>query len=388
MLYIIKINNKYFYSFDSETEKYEKYSTDKIKQIDNSLEIFTISSNENISLEIVMESIKKILQYVYSAKEDMFEKKYEEASSAFECAADLCFKLGDSKRARNYYAYAAITKEKSEKWRSISYLWYRASGAMSQIKEYKDFNSLQHTYPTTSMEKWNSLEQKEKKARAIQYAAYSEDNYGGPTDSYWLYEEAANAYKEAKNYGRMIECLVSATNRYIKQYNTISPKIMDDWKEILKDKDIVSKFRKMIILTFEELYKNINRYDSENAKFFYIESKKLNISECWIQKKYLKSICNVIWMFYSNFNTSCLKIIVQSIIIVLLVFPGLFVLINPEQHFLDAIILSINNFLGIETIPDGNLLLFITCVVEVIYAYFILVIISTYLIGKAIKELK
>ena len=84
------------------------------------------------------------------------------ASREFEKAANLLENIGDKKRAMDYYAYAAIMKENSEKWRSISYLWYKASGKMEDTKVYTDFNSLRHSYPTISIERWRSFEDKEK----------------------------------------------------------------------------------------------------------------------------------------------------------------------------------------------------------------------------------
>ena len=65
-------------------------------------------------------------------------------------------------------------KEDSEKWRSISYLWYKASGKMKDTKVYTDFNSLQHSYPTISMEKWRSFGEKERVCDIKQEAI---DNY-------------------------------------------------------------------------------------------------------------------------------------------------------------------------------------------------------------------
>ena len=164
---------------------------------------------DKMPFEDILKYIKEFIDVVDNAIFFKQEKNYDNASREFEKAADILEHIGDKTHARNYYAYAAIMKENSEKWRSISYLWYKASGKMENTKDYIDFNSLQHTYPTISIEKWESFEDKEKIGRAIQYAAYSEDNFGGPTDSYWLYEEAVDAYKIAGKYGRMIECLIS-----------------------------------------------------------------------------------------------------------------------------------------------------------------------------------
>ena len=143
--------------------------------------------------ENVLKCAKDLVDIINNAIHFKEKKNYEYASREFEKAANLLENIGDKKRAMDYYAYAAIMKENSEKWRSISYLWYKASGKMEDTKVYTDFNSLRHSYPTISIERWRSFEDKEKIGRAIQYAAYSEDNFGGPTDSYWLYEEAVQA---------------------------------------------------------------------------------------------------------------------------------------------------------------------------------------------------
>ncbi|WRK55116.1 hypothetical protein SD457_10010 [Coprobacillaceae bacterium CR2/5/TPMF4] len=93
--------------------------------------------------------------------------------------------------ARDYYAYAAITAERTEKWRRISYLWYSAYEPIVDNQDYKDYNTMLHTFPSISFEKWNSFSSKEKQGRALQYAAYSDDNHNGTLDSYWIYEKAA-----------------------------------------------------------------------------------------------------------------------------------------------------------------------------------------------------
>lgn len=223
---------------------------------------------DKMPFEDILKYIKEFIDVVDNAIFFKQEKNYDNASREFEKAADILEHIGDKTHARNYYAYAAIMKENSEKWRSISYLWYKASGKMENTKDYIDFNSLQHTYPTISIEKWESFEDKEKIGRAIQYAAYSEDNFGGPTDSYWLYEEAVDAYKIAGKYGRMIECLISATNRYVKLYNKVSDKLIILWEDVLQNKKMYQFHEKLIILAFDEIYKNMNQNESEKAKFF------------------------------------------------------------------------------------------------------------------------
>lgn len=41
-------------------------------------------------------------------------------------------------------------------------MWYKASGKMENTKDYIDFNSLQHTYPTISIENGKALKIKRK----------------------------------------------------------------------------------------------------------------------------------------------------------------------------------------------------------------------------------
>lgn len=299
---------------------------------------------DKMPFEDILKYIKEFIDVVDNAIFFKQEKNYDNASREFEKAADILEHIGDKTHARNYYAYAAIMKENSEKWRSISYLWYKASGKMENTKDYIDFNSLQHTYPTISIEKWESFEDKEKIGRAIQYAAYSEDNFGGPTDSYWLYEEAVDAYKIAGKYGRMIECLISATNRYVKLYNKVSDKLIILWEDVLQNKKMYQFHEKLIILAFDEIYKNMNQNESEKAKFFYIESKKLQIRVSFMEHHYLKGMKDFFSGLFSDFGTSIFKIISQVVLIVVGVFPWIFMRLNRGLTYQNAIINSINNF--------------------------------------------
>lgn len=340
-----------------------------------------------ISFEDILKYAKELVDIIENAVQFKQQKNYEYASREFERAADLLEKIGDKTCAMDYYAYAAIMKENSEKWRSISYLWYKASGKMKDTKVYTDFNSLQHSYPTISMEKWRSFGEKERIGKAIQYAAYSEDNFGGPTDSYWLYEEAVQAYKSAENYGRMIECLISATNRYIKQYNKISDKLVALWKEVLRNKNMYQSYEKLIILAFDEIYKNMNLNKSENAKFFFIESKKMQIKVNFMEHHYLRGIKEIFNGMLSGFGTNMVKTIIQVVISVIGLFPWIFMKLNNCLTYQDAVICSINNFLGIEHIFSANKYIYFVGVAETLYSYFILVVISTYVINRVVKDM-
>lgn len=340
-----------------------------------------------MSFENVLKCAKGLVDIINNAIHFKEKKNYEYASREFEKAANLLENIGDKKRAMDYYAYATIMKENSEKWRSISYLWYKASGKMEDTKVYTDFNSLRHSYPTISIERWRSFEDKEKIGRAIQYAAYSEDNFGGPTDSYWLYEEAVQAYKSAGKYGRMIECLISATNRYVKQYNKVSDKLVTLWKEVLQNKDMHQSYEKLIILAFDEIYKNMNLNKSENANFFFIESKKMQVKVNFKEHHYLRGIKEWLDGLLSDFGTNMLKMIIQVVIIVIGVFPSIFMWLNSHLAYQNAVICSINNFLGIEHISSINKKLYFAGVAETLYSYFILVVISTYVINRVVKDM-
>ena len=346
---------------------------------------YTSEIQEN-DLDKLLTKIRSIIGFIDDAEDYKKNKEYEKASISFEKAAALLELVGDEKNACDCYAYAAIMKENSEKWRSISFLWYKASGKMKSIKDYTDFNSLQHTYPTISIERWKQFSEKEKIGRAIQYAAYSEDNYGGPTDSYWLYEEAVHAYKDAGINDRMIECLISATNRYVNQYNKVSDSLILLWKDVLKDKQTPRLYGKLIILAFDEIYKKMDRNESEKAVFFYIESKKMQTVLAFAEHQYLKGIKGICENLFSDYGTNVLKVIIQVLVIVLGLFPLIFMFLDDCMSFKSALICSVNNFMGIEYVGANNSLYF-AGIFEVLYSYFILVVISTYVINKVVRSM-
>ena len=106
----------------------------------------------------------------------------------------------------------------------------------------------------------------------------------------------------------MIECLISATNRYVKQYNKVSDKLVTLWKEVLQNKDMHQSYEKLIILAFDEIYKNMNLNKSENANFFFIESKKMQVKVNFKEHRYLRGIKEWLDGLLSDFGTNMLKI--------------------------------------------------------------------------------
>ena len=88
-----------------------------------------------------------------------------------------------------------------------------------------------------------------------------------------------------------------------------------------------------------------------------------------------------------NFNTNVAKITLLTISMVLIFFPFTYCLADNSIMVTDAIFKSINTFLGIETIVTEYNALYVLSVLEVLFSYFILVIISTFVIEKVVKSL-
>lgn len=202
-----------------------------------------------------------------------------------------------------------------------------------------------------------------------------------------VYKFKYEIYKIAGKYGRMIECLISATNRYVKLYNKVSDKLIILWEDVLQNKKMYQFHEKLIILAFDEIYKNMNQNESEKAKFFYIESKKLQIRVSFMEHHYLKGMKDFFSGLFSDFGTSIFKIISQVVLIVVGVFPWIFMRLNRGLTYQNAIINSINNFLGIEYISYTNKYLYFVGIVEILYSYFILVVISTYVINSVVRDM-
>lgn len=130
---------------------------------------------------------------------------------------------------------------------------------------------------------------------------------------------------------------------------------------------------------------NLNK--SENAKFFFIESKKMQIKVNFKEHHYLRGIKEWLDGLLSDFGTNMLKMIIQVVIIVIGVFPSIFMRLNSHLAYQNAVICSINNFLGIEHISSINKKLYFAGVAETLYSYFILVVISTYVINRVVKDM-
>lgn len=156
---------------------------------------------------------------------------------------------------------------------------------------------------------------------------------------------------------------------------------------MLQNKKMYQFHEKLIILAFDEIYKNMNQNESEKAKFFYIESKKLQIRVSFMEHHYLKGMKDFFSGLFSDFGTSIFKIISQVVLIVVGVFPWIFMRLNRGLTYQNAIINSINNFLGIEYISYTNKYLYFVGIVEILYSYFILVVISTYVINSVVRDM-
>jgi len=349
-----------------------------------------VKKNHKVLLKII--ELKK--QVIETLKKECFE----EASLIYKKLADLHNELGITSVAKDYYAFAAIAAERTEKWRNISFLWYSAYDPINKERDYQDYNSLAHTYPSISFEKWTSFSNAEKRGRALQYAAYSDENHGGPSDSYWIFEEAAFEYLNAGNYGRAIECAVSATNRYALCYHQVKPEIMNLWN-LLLDSSEKNKYLDLLYISFSDIYRNLNLFQSEEADFFYIQAKKIQQEKLIKNKKYGKFIINKLWSSMTKYGTAISRITVLTLILVLCVFPLSYYIcqygitfnwseisIDILYNFLKCIKISLNTFFNLDTVPNIHGIFYVLTIVETFYAYIALVVISTSIIGNLLNQ--
>ena len=323
---------------------------------------------------------KKELTYSIADDNIMLSRIYEKM-------AVLCYKLRLESLATDYYAFSAITAERMEEWRRISYLWYSAysPGHEESVVDYNDFNTLQHTYPTISFEKWRSLSKAEKKARALQYSAYSEDNYNGPVDSYWIYFNAWEEYYTAGILDRAIECLVSATNRYVQAFRQLDPKVMNAWKVALNHPEI-KRYDDLILRAFEEIYRNLNLNSANNADFFYIECKKIEHRKLLQNKKYFSYMAVKSWAILTKYGMSIYRLVALTVIMIHLIFPVAFLLTPVDMSFSECLMVSINVFFSIKFETEICWIFFLIEIVEIFYSYMILVAISTWLLRKFLNN--
>lgn len=107
----------------------------------------------------------------------------------------------------------------------------------------------------------------------------------------------------------------------------------------------------------------------------------------FMEHHYLKGMKDFFSGLFSDFGTSIFKIISQVVLIVVGVFPWIFMRLNRGLTYQNAIINSINNFLGIEYISYTNKYLYFVGIVEILYSYFILVVISTYVINSVVRDM-
>lgn len=353
----------------------------------------------NIEKELgAINSIKK------SARKNIDLNLYSDASRDYQLIADKFYSLGLICTARNYYAYAALAAERTEKWRRISCLWYSAFRPLINEQLYDDYNTLEHSYPSISFRKWDSFSELEKKARALQYAAYSDDNHNGPSDSYWIFELAAREYLIADNYERAVECAVSATNRYAQCFHVVSAELMELWSFLLESPK-VSEYEDLLLVSFSDIYRNLNLYKSDEADFFYIECKKIQEKKLLHAKKYARYILNKIWSGSTQYGTNISRITILSIILVFLAFPIAYLLCQPVppdlaklafkeavfsfdfwNHFFLCVVISLDAFFAINTPADATGLFHLLILIETFYAYVALVIISSGIISRLLSQ--
>lgn len=355
-----------------------------------------VKINECITiLNSINEKKSSVDQYIDS-------ERFDDASRNYKQLADLFFSLGLVCTARNYYAYAAIASERTEKWRKVSYLWYCAFEPLGNAHDYLDYNSLEHSYPSISFEKWSSFDELEKRGRALQYAAYSNDNHNGPSDSYWIFESAAHEYLKAGNYRRAIECTVSATNRYAHSFHIISPDLLEFWKMLLNDPRSY-KEDDLLYISLCDIYRNLNLYKSEDADFFYVECKKVQEKQLLKKKKYGRFFINKIWSATTYYGTKITRIIILSLLLILVIFPFAYymcqqynygtelvgsIIVSSDflKNFLHCVSISLDIFMGVNTPTGATGLFHFLILAETFYAYVAMVIISSSLIGKILSQ--
>ena len=354
-----------------------------------------VTSYENFN--DVHNIVKKVIKKRKQSNELMKMACYDKASNLYKEIADILYKIGLFSIARDYYAYAAIAAERTEKWRNISYLWYSAYEPIKDHHDYNDYNTLLHTFPSISFEKWNNFSKKEKQGRALQYAAYSDDNHNGPSDSYWIYEKAAQEYLNADQYGRAIECAVSATNRYATHYHDVKSEMLELWRKLLSNPQ-KQNYDDLLYISFNDVYRNLNLYKSEAASFFYIEMQKIEQEKLCLKKRYFSYIIDWILAKITNYGTSIAKIIGVTFILVVFVFPAMYfglcegtAIINEGltmeliSRFLKYVEISFDIFLGVGSIQEASGFVHIIVILEAFYAYIVLILISTNIIGKLIN---
>ena len=378
------------------------------KQISNYFQSINLVSNHFRTVTRIEEInecvsiLSSINEKITSAKQHIDSDRFDDASRDYKQIADLFFSLGLVCTAKNYYAYAAIASERTEKWRKVSYLWYCAFEPLGIERDYLDYNSLEHSYPSISFEKWSSFNELEKRGRALQYAAYSNDNHNGPSDSYWIFEAAAHEYLKAGNYERAIECAVSATNRYAHSFHIISPDLLEFWNILLNDPRS-SEEDDLLYISFCDIYRNLNLYRSEDADFFYVECKKIQERQLLKKKKYGKFFINKIWSASTYYGTKISRITFLSLLLILVFFPFAFYMclqpdcateligsttVQPDffQTILHCVSISLDIFMGVNTPSEATGSFHFLILAETFYAYIAMVIISSSLIGKILSQ--
>lgn len=385
------------------TETYFNINADIVFVSNESINVAEefLSNNGYFRVVIRYEDLEKTCKLMEEIVEKRFriskllkEESYVEVSAEYEATADLLNRIGLKSVAKDFYAYAAIMAEKTEKWRRISYLWYSAFEPIKNGKDYQDYNTLLHTFPSISFEKWDSFSEEEKLGRALQYAAYSDDNHNGPSDSYWIYEIAAHKYLQAGIYERAVECAVSATNRYASCFHTVKSEMIELWKELLSDSRS-KDYSDLLFVSFNDIYRNLNLYEVEIADFFYIEMQKIKQNKLLSQKKYIKFSFNKMWSILTDYGTGVTRIVISTVLLVFLIFPiiyffltdGIDVIGRGEfvqtlKHFVVCVGTSFNVFLGIGSVPEIEGWFHVIVIVEAFYAYVVLIIISTNIIKK------
>lgn len=394
-------------TYEEAQTEYSQLNADVVFVSTNEISCF---ENENASngflklfitfntLERNGEDLKRIFELKKKVIHKLEKENFEEVSIIYKELAELHNKLGLINAAKDYYAYAAIAAEKTEKWRNISFLWYSAYEPMDKEHDYQDYNSLAHTYPSISFEKWSSFSNAEKRGRALQYAAYSDENHGGPSDSYWIFESAAFEYLNAGNYGRAIECAVSATNRYALCYHQIKPEIINLWKQLL-DNPEKTQYLDLLYISFSDIYRNLNLFQSEDADYFYIQAQKIQQEKLIKNKKYGKLIVNKCWSLMTKYGTNISRIAVLTALLVLVIFPLAYYFcqytfpvnwselsVDVLYRFLDCIKISLNTFFSVGEVPNIDGVFYLFTLAETFYAYIALVIISTSIIGKLLTQ--
>jgi phosphoglycolate phosphatase-like HAD superfamily hydrolase len=295
---------------------------------DASIGLATISTFDELEHRIKI--IEEANHHYSLAETAVNSYRYAEAAILFGQVGELSCEVNDRGRASSVFARAAIAREHTELWRSISAMWFQTgqcldrSTKLESSRRYSEYDLSEHHYPSISAEQWDRVPIRERGAKAYRYAGYHAQNTNSPQDAYLLYRLSADRYERLAMYEQAAEVMVDACVSFIKEYGELSDDFFEQLLRLLSHVPISIVRMDIGVLYLKEIAGTLSALgNSKRSDQLLIMAYGREATIFKKRRRYLSYLLYEIWGITSLYGTSLRRWAIWTLALSLLVFPFL-----------------------------------------------------------------